>query len=102
EQIEIPEDAVRFISRHYTRKAGVRNLERNIGTICRKQARRIAEGRDEKLVVTPEIVTEFLGGTKIRIDTEIAERTRRPAVAAGPAWTPAGCHTHFLNAKKTK
>jgi ATP-dependent Lon protease len=45
EQIDIPEDAIRFISRHYTREAGVRNLERNIGTLCRKQARRIAEGK---------------------------------------------------------
>src|SRR6266404_4061365 len=54
EQIEIPEDAVRFISRHYTREAGVRNLERNIGTMCRKQARRIAEGKPDKLVVTRE------------------------------------------------
>ena len=45
EQIEFTEDAVRFVIRHYTREAGVRNLERNIGTICRKQARRIAEGK---------------------------------------------------------
>jgi ATP-dependent Lon protease len=102
EQIEIPEDAVRFISRHYTREAGVRNLERNIGTICRKQARRIAEGKDEKLLVTPEIVTEFLGGIKIRIDTEIAERTRRPGVAVGLAWTPAGGDILFIEANKMK
>ncbi|HLY92716.1 MAG TPA: endopeptidase La, partial [Candidatus Angelobacter sp.] len=67
EQLEIPEESVRFISRHYTREAGVRNLERNIGTICRKQARRIAEGKPEKLVVTPEVIQEFLGGIKIRI-----------------------------------
>src|ERR1700724_3473699 len=81
DQIEIPEEAVRFVSRHYTREAGVRNLERNIGTICRKQARRIAEGKTDKLVVTRETVQEFLGGIKIRIDTEIAERTKRPGVA---------------------
>src|SRR5712672_1172120 len=66
EQIEYPEASVRFISRHYTREAGVRNLERNIGTMCRKQARRIAEGNTDKLVVTPEVVQEFLGGIKIR------------------------------------
>jgi len=102
EQIEIKEEAVRFISRHYTREAGVRNLERNIGTICRKQARRIAEGKDEKLVVTPEVIQEFLGGIKIRIDTEIAERTKRPGVAVGLAWTPSGGDILFIEAKKMK
>ena len=52
EQIEFPEEAVSYVIRHYTREAGVRNLERTIGTICRKQARRLAEGKTEKLVVT--------------------------------------------------
>jgi ATP-dependent Lon protease len=102
EQIEFSEEAVRFISRHYTREAGVRNLERNIGTICRKQARRIAEGKTEKLVVTREIIQEFLGGIKIRIDTEIAERTKRPGVAVGLAWTPAGGDILFIEANKMK
>ncbi|HEU4415191.1 MAG TPA: endopeptidase La [Candidatus Angelobacter sp.] len=102
EQIEFPEESVRFISRHYTREAGVRNLERNIGTMCRKQARRIAEGKDQKLVVTPQVVQEFLGGIKIRIDTEIAERTKRPGVAVGLAWTPAGGDILFIEANKMK
>jgi len=102
DQIEFPEEAVRFISRHYTREAGVRNLERNIGTICRKQARRIAEGKTEKLVVTREVIQEFLGGIKIRIDTEIAERTKRPGVAVGLAWTPAGGDILFIEANKMK
>src|SRR2546421_3686860 len=75
EQIEFPEEVVRHIIRHYTREAGVRNLERTIGTMCRKQARRIAEGKTDKLVLTKEIVQEFLGGIKVRVDTEIAERT---------------------------
>jgi ATP-dependent Lon protease len=102
EQIEFPEESVRFISRHYTREAGVRNLERNIGTVCRKQARRIAEGNTDKLLVTPEVVQEFLGGIKIRIDTEIAERTKRPGVAVGLAWTPAGGDILFIEANKMK
>src|ERR1700739_4506597 len=102
DQIEIPEEAGRFISRHYTREAGVRNLERNIGTMCRKQARRIAEGHIEKLVVTTQTVQEFLGGIKIRIDTEIAERTKRPGVAVGLAWTPAGGDILFIEANKMK
>ncbi|HST79266.1 MAG TPA: endopeptidase La [Verrucomicrobiae bacterium] len=100
--IEIPEDAVRFVIRHYTREAGVRNLERNIGALCRKQARRIAEGNKDKLTVTPETVQEFLGGIKIRIDTEIAERTKRPGVAVGLAWTPSGGDILFIEANKMK
>ncbi|MGH9571881.1 MAG: endopeptidase La, partial [Candidatus Angelobacter sp.] len=102
EQIEIPEDAVRFVIRHYTREAGVRNLERNIGTLCRKQARRIAEGKQDKLLVTREVVQEFLGGIKIRIDTEIAERTKRSGVAVGLAWTPSGGDILFIEANKMK
>src|SRR5208283_848877 len=83
EQIEFPEEAVSHVIRHYTREAGVRNLERNLGTICRKQARRIAEGKTEKLVITKEIVQQFLGGIKVRSEGEIAERTRRAGVVVG-------------------
>ena len=53
-QIEFPEETIRFLIRHYTREAGVRGLERTIGTICRKQARRIAEGKTDKMSVTPD------------------------------------------------
>jgi ATP-dependent Lon protease len=102
DQIEIPEESVRYVIRHYTREAGVRNLERQIGTICRKQARRIAEGKKDKLIVTPEVVREFLGGEKIRVDTEIAERTKRAGVAVGLAWTPAGGDVLFIEATKMK
>jgi len=102
EQIEFPEEAIRNIIRHYTREAGVRNLERTIGTICRKKARRIAEGKHDKLVVTPQVVREFLGGEKIRVDTEIAERTKRPGVAVGLAWTPTGGDILFVEANKMK
>jgi len=102
EQIEFPEEAVRHVIRHYTREAGVRNLERNLGTICRKQARRIAEGKPDKLTVTKEVVQEFLGGIKIRVEGEIAERTKRPGVAVGLAWTPAGGDVLFIEANKMK
>jgi ATP-dependent Lon protease len=101
-QIEFPEEAIRHIIRHYTREAGVRNLERNIGTICRKQARRLAEGKTEKLIVTTEIVQEFLGGIKIRTEGEIAERTKRPGVAVGLAWTPTGGDVLFVEANVMK
>src|SRR5271170_7097627 len=104
EQIEFPEEAVSNIIRHYTREAGVRNLERNIGTVCRKQARRLAEGKTEKLVVTPELVQQhdMLGGMKIRTEGEIAERTKRAGVAVGLAWTPTGGDVLFVEANKMK
>jgi len=102
EQIEFPEEAVRHVIRHYTREAGVRSLERTIGTICRKQARRLAEGKTEKLVVSKEIIQEFLGGIKIRSEGEIAERTERPGVAVGLAWTPSGGDVLFVEANAMK
>ncbi len=102
EQIEFPEEAVRYVIRHYTREAGVRSLERTVGTICRKQARRLAEGKTEKLIVTKEVVQEFLGGIKIRSEGEIAERTERPGVAVGLAWTPSGGDVLFVEANAMK
>ena len=102
DQIEFPEESVSFIIRHYTREAGVRNLERTIGTICRKQARRLAEGKNEKLVVTKEVIQEFLGGIKIRSEGEIAERTKRAGVVVGLAWTPAGGDVLFVEANLMK
>ncbi len=102
EQIEIPEDAVRHIIRHYTREAGVRKLEQTIGTVCRKEARRVVEGKTEKLTVTRETLKEFLGGIKVRVETEVAERVKRPGVAVGLAWTPAGGDILFIEANKMK
>jgi ATP-dependent Lon protease len=102
EDIEFPEDSISYIVRHYTREAGVRKLEQLIGTVCRKQARRIAEGKTEKLTVTKEIIHEFLGGIKVRVDTELAERTKRAGVAVGLAWTPAGGDVLFIEANKMK
>jgi ATP-dependent Lon protease len=102
EQIEFPEEAVSYVIRHYTREAGVRNLERTIGTICRKQARRIAEGKTEKLVITKEVVQEFLGGIKVRSEGEIAERTKRAGVVVGLAWTPSGGDVLFVEANQMK
>ncbi len=95
---QFSDEAVRFLIRRYTREAGVRNLERELGSICRKQARRIAEGRHEKLDVTPQIVEQDLGAPRYRTDTEVAERTRRPGVAVGLAWTPVGGDVLFIEA----
>jgi ATP-dependent Lon protease len=102
EQIEFPEDAVRYVVRHYTREAGVRKLEQTLGTVCRKQARRVVEGHKEKLVVTRETLKEFLGGIQVRVETEVAERVKRPGVAVGLAWTPAGGDILFIEANKMK
>jgi ATP-dependent Lon protease len=102
EQIEFPEEAVRLIIRHYTREAGVRKLEQTIGTVCRKEARRVVEGHTEKLVVTRELLKEFLGGIQVRVETEVAERVKRPGVAVGLAWTPAGGDILFIEANKMK
>ena len=102
EQIEFPEDAVRYAVRHYTREAGVRKLEQVIGTICRKQARRVVEGKTDKLTVSRETIKEFLGGIQVRVDTEVAERVKRPGVAVGLAWTPAGGDILFIEANKMK
>jgi ATP-dependent Lon protease len=98
DEIVFKEDAVRFLIRRYTREAGVRSLEREIGTICRKQARRIAEGVRETVEVTPELVEKDLGAPRFRTDTEVAERTRRPGVAVGLAWTPVGGDVLFIEA----
>jgi ATP-dependent Lon protease len=100
--IEFPTESVALIARHYTREAGVRRLEQLIGTVCRKTARKVAEGLKEKLVVTPEVVHEFLGGIKVRVDTEIAERTKRAGVSVGLAWTPVGGDVLFIEANKMK
>jgi ATP-dependent Lon protease len=102
EQLTFPRESVALVARHYTREAGVRKLEQQIGTICRKLARRIAEGRTEPLTITPEVIHEFLGGIKVRVDTEIAERTKRAGVVVGLAWTPAGGDILFIEANKMK
>ncbi|MBI4463224.1 MAG: endopeptidase La, partial [Acidobacteria bacterium] len=100
ENIEFTEEALQEIIRHYTREAGLRNLERNIASICRKQARRIAEGGEKRIVVTSQVVREELGAQKILTETEVAERTERPGVAVGLAWTPTGGDILFVEANQ--
>jgi len=102
DQIEFTREGMTYVIRHYTREAGVRNLEREIATLCRKQARRIAEGGTEKLTVTAANVSEFLGVPRFRLDTEIVERTREPGVAVGLAWTPTGGDVLYVEAKVMK
>ncbi|MBI2818475.1 MAG: endopeptidase La, partial [Acidobacteria bacterium] len=98
ENIQFTTESLEEIIRHYTREAGLRNLERNIATICRKQARRIAEGGEKHLTVDARAVREALGAPKMLQETEVAERTERPGVAIGLAWTPAGGDILFIEA----
>jgi ATP-dependent Lon protease len=102
EQIEFTEAGLQEIIHSFTREAGVRNLEREIGTITRKQARRIAEGNTEKMVVTPEVVKEFLGVPKFKAEKEIDERVKQPGVAVGLVWTPVGGDIVFIEASRMR
>jgi ATP-dependent Lon protease len=99
EQVEFTPAALRQVVRGYTREAGVRNLEREIGAICRKVARRRAEGDDSAVEVTPALVVEMLGAPRF-LEEEMEERTKEPGVAIGLAWTPAGGEVLFVEASR--
>ncbi|HEV7734452.1 MAG TPA: endopeptidase La [Candidatus Binatia bacterium] len=98
EQLRFEDAAVAEIIRSYTREAGLRNLEREIGRVCRKVARRIVEGRTDPIVCTVDTVRELLGPE--RFVSEVAERTDEPGVAVGLAWTPAGGDILFIEATR--
>ena len=102
EQLEFTEAGLQEIIHSYTREAGVRNLEREIATLVRKQARRMAEGKPDKMVVTPEVVREFLGVPKYRTEKEVEERVKRPGVAVGLVWTPVGGDIVFIEASRMR
>jgi ATP-dependent Lon protease len=89
-------EAVRQIVRGHTREAGVRSLERQIAAAARKVARRLAEGQSQAIRITADQVTEYLG--RPRFFDEVAERTSRPGVATGLAWTPTGGDVLFVEA----
>jgi ATP-dependent Lon protease len=99
EFIRFTPDALRQVIRGYTREAGVRNLEREIGALCRKAARRRAEGNDAPITVTPDVVVEMLGAPRF-LDEEMEERTKDPGVAIGLAWTPVGGEVLFIEASR--
>jgi ATP-dependent Lon protease len=99
EYIRFTPDAIRQVIRGYTREAGVRNLEREIGSLCRKVARRRAEGDSTPIEITPAVVVEMLGAPKF-LEEEMEERTKDPGVAVGLAWTPVGGEVLFIEASK--
>jgi ATP-dependent Lon protease len=125
EHIEFAEEGLRTIIHSYTREAGVRNLEREIATLVRKQARRVAESLGsakalvpggaapadapappapaaEKLVVTPDTVREVLGVPKYRVEKEVEDRVRQPGVSVGLVWTPVGGDVMFIEATRMR
>jgi ATP-dependent Lon protease len=99
ETLEFSHAAIRAVIRGYTREAGVRNLEREIGALCRKVARKRAEGDDARVVITEEVVVAMLGAPTF-LDEEIENRTKDPGVAVGLAWTPAGGEVLFVEASR--
>ena len=98
EQAEITDEAVRTIIRDYTREAGVRQLEREIGSTLRNAAMRIAEGTAQQVRIEPKDLTEILGPP--RFEGEVAMRTSIPGVATGLAWTPVGGDILFIEATR--
>jgi ATP-dependent Lon protease len=98
-EVVFTDEALAAIIRGYTREAGVRNLEREIGSVCRKIARRRAEGGEGIVTVTPAVVTELLGSPR-HLDEEMRDRTREPGVAVGMAWTPVGGDILFVEASR--
>jgi ATP-dependent Lon protease len=97
-QIAFQPDAVREIIRGYTREAGVRQLEREIGSVCRGVATKVAEGVAERVTIEHDAVRDYLGPAKFF--NEIALRTSLPGVATGLAWTPVGGDILFIEATK--
>ena len=96
DEIQIPDETLIAVIRNYTREAGVRGLERQVGSICRKVARQIAEGTPGPRTVTPDMLREYLG--RQRYFAEAAERIDRPGIVTGLAWTPTGGDIMFIEA----
>jgi ATP-dependent Lon protease len=99
DEVSFTDEALRAVIHGYTREAGVRNLEREIGALCRKVARRRAEGDEAAVAITPAVVVEMLGAPKF-MDEEVRDRTKNPGVAVGLAWTPAGGEVLFVEASR--
>jgi len=100
EQLTITDEAIKLVIESYTRESGVRNLEREIGSLCRKTAKKIAENEEVKSEITAEDIDEYLGPEKFFSET--AERADEPGVAIGLAWTQTGGDIIFVEAAKMK
>lgn len=100
DEIALSNDAIKTIIRMYTREAGVRNLEREIGGICRKIVIQVSENKLPVTEITTQIIKDFLGRPRFLASEEIIRRTAIPGVATGLAWTPAGGEILFIEATK--
>ncbi len=100
DQLTIDDSALKTLIHSYTREAGLRNLEREIASICRGVAKEIVDGLTEPVVVNAELVPKYLG--PIKFFSELAERTAETGVATGLAWTPVGGDILFIEATKMK
>jgi ATP-dependent Lon protease len=98
DQCEFQDEAIRRIINDYTHEAGVRELERQIGAICRGIASRVARGKNEKVIVTPQLVAEMLGPAKYIRETKL--KTSKPGVVTGLAYTPAGGEVLHIEAAR--
>ena len=96
EEVTFTQPALEKIIRSYTREAGVRSLEREIGAVCRKVVTQIAEGKTDRVQITPEVVRDYLDRPRYFGTEEIAQRTSIPGVATGLAWTPVGGDILFI------
>ncbi|MEI7845868.1 MAG: endopeptidase La [Chloroflexota bacterium] len=100
EEVAFTDESLKAIIEQYTREAGVRSMERNIGSICRKIGTKIAEGKNENVIVTPDVVREFLDNPPFQATEELNSRTSVPGVAPGLAWTPYGGDVLFIEATR--
>lgn len=98
EEVEMNFDALQVLVRDYTREAGVRTLEREIGRTMRKVVTRIAEGMADKVIIDSNLLRELLGNPRYGYREELEERTDMPGVATGLAWTPVGGDVLFIEA----
>jgi ATP-dependent Lon protease len=98
-QAKVEDEAIREIIQEYTREAGVRSLEREIGRVLRHAAVEIAEGKAKSVTITPDMTREILGPP--RFENEVAMRTSTTGVATGLAWTPVGGDILFIEATRT-
>jgi ATP-dependent Lon protease len=100
DEVSLPEEAFQSIIRLYTREAGVRNLEREIGAVCRKIVVEVSEGKPTTQKISVDQVKTYLGRPRFLPSEEIIRRTAIPGVATGLAWTPAGGEVLFIEATR--
>ena len=98
--IEFTDEGLKYLIGHYTREAGLRNLEREVGSICRKVAKNVVMGKTEKTVITPEVVVELLGAPRFLRDEK--QKENQIGIVTGLAWTQAGGEVLYVEALKMK